>query len=61
MESSRKSRKISLGLEKLEMDGEYLLTEIESFRHMMPESKIKLHLKNMWEKYFKNKILIGKA
>ena len=27
----------------------------------MPESKIKLHLKNMWEEFFENKYLIGKA
>ena len=43
------------------MDKDSLLREIESFEHMMPESTIKLHMKNMWEKIFENNSLIGKA
>ena len=59
--SSRKFGKYGLGLKNLmEMDEDSLLREIESFEHMMPESTIKLHLKNMWEQFFEKKSLIGK-
>lgn len=45
----------------LEMDEDSPFREIESFEHMMSESIIKLHLKNMWEDFFENKSLIGKV
>ena len=54
--------KYGLRLENLvEMDEDSLFREIESSEHMMPESTIKLHLKNMWKEFFENKSLIGKA
>ena len=43
------------------MENDSLFREIESFEHMMPESTIELHLKNMWQEFLEYKSLIGKV
>ena len=54
--------KYGLRLENLlEMDEDSLFREIESCEQMMPKNAINLHLKNVWEEFFENKSLIGKA
>lgn len=44
----------------MEMNEDSLFSHI-SFKHMVPESTIKLHCKNMWEEYFEKKSMVERA
>lgn len=53
-------KKIS-GMENLmEMDEDSLINKIAS-KDMIPEITLKLHCKKLWDDYFKNKSIIGRA
>lgn len=43
-----------------EMNEDSIFSQISS-EHMVPESTIKLHCKNMWEEYFEKKSMVGRA
>ena len=58
---STDDRKISLGVGNLmDLDEDLLFIQIPSTK-MVKENTIKKHCQNMWDEYFKNKSIFGKA
>lgn len=58
--SSQGTNISSIMINLMEMNEDSLFSQISS-EHMVPESTIKLYCKNMWEEYFENKYVVGRA